>query len=271
MKIGFEQTPRTVKINLAEYKTLVFDIMHWHKHIEICQMVKGKCDFFICGKTYTANEGDIIVINSGELHKYLYTKDECTIDICTFNPLILYKHLTDLSYINAVITSDELKDAGIENDVYKCFFEIHEEFKKECKTSEFLIQSNAMRLYALLLRNFEKKAENAKDISKLTTFTKILEYISENSAEDITLKSVAKLFGYTPEYMSELFKKRGGVGFKEYIDNIRTYNAINLLIETDIPITEISYTCGFDNIRTFNNVFKRTTGKSPTDIRKQKS
>ena len=271
MRIGYEKTPKTVKINLADFQTLIFDCMHWHKHIEICKMVKGKCDFLISGKTHTANEGDILVVNSGELHKYICPKDECTIDICTFNPLILYKLRADLNYIKTVITSDELKNAGIDNDVYECFYEIHNEFEKSDTPSEFLIQSSAMRLYALLLRNFEKNIESTSDISKLTAFTKILEYISDNSAESINLKSVAKHFGYTPEYMSEFFKKRGGVGFKEYIDNVRTDKALDLLLETDMPITAISQSCGFENIRTFNNVFKRITGKSPSSLRKQKS
>ena len=75
MRTGYEKTPKTVKINLADFQTLIFDCMHWHKHIEICKMVKGKCDFLISGKTHTANEGDILVL-APEINKFQFGYSE---------------------------------------------------------------------------------------------------------------------------------------------------------------------------------------------------
>lgn len=66
------------------------------------------------------------------------------------------------------------------------------------------------------------------------------------------------------------FLKKRGVNFKSYLDNIRIQKATDLLLTTDMPITEISTNVGYENIRTFNNVFKKLLGKTPTDYKKEK-
>jgi len=55
----------------------------------------------------------------------------------------------------------------------------------------------------------------------------------------------------------------------EYINSLRVNYASNLLINTNTPVIDICYTCGFQNLSYFYRVFKRTYNLSPGDFRKQ--
>ena len=73
---------------------------------------------------------------------------------------------------------------------------------------------------------------------------------------------------YTPTYVSTLFVSCAGVNFKTYLDNFRVKKAADMLCSTQQTITDIASQCGYDNVRTFNNAFRRVTGQSPSQLRK---
>jgi AraC-like DNA-binding protein len=60
-----------------------------------------------------------------------------------------------------------------------------------------------------------------------------------------------------------------GRTFVEYITYIRIQNSINLLVSTDLQIIDICLQSGFNNIGHFNKMFKRFTGITPSEYRKQ--
>ena len=273
MELNHERITKKFSINCMEYKAAAGTIKeydHWHSKMEICQMLDGMCDFIISGKTYTASKGDIIVIKSGEIHRFNQKYGDCKVYICTFEPMFLYNLKVDISNLHHHIALEELKNCGIEEKISESFDILFNERKLDQKCSELIFKANLLHIYGMLLRNFEKKGEiYKKDIAKLISFQKILEYISANFTENITLKSVADEFNYNPVYLSKMFRTRIGVNFKYYLDNIRARRAMELLLTTDMTVAEISQDIGYENIRTFNNVFKRITGVVPSTIKKK--
>lgn len=242
---------------------------HWHSKMEICQMIDGMCDFIISGKTYTAKAGDIIVIKSGEIHRFNQRHGNCSVLICTFEPMFLYNLKVDINNLHHHITLEKLKECGIDKKISECFDILYSERKLDQKCGKIIFKANLLHIYGMLLRNFEKKDENyKKDIAKLISFQKILEYISVNYTDNLTLKSLADEFNYNPVYLSGMFRKQIGVNFKYYLDNMRISKAMDLLLTTDMTVSEISTSCGYENIRTFNNVFKRITGIVPSTVKK---
>lgn len=95
----------------------------------------------------------------------------------------------------------------------------------------------------------------------------VFQYVKENASSDINLNMVAEYFDRTPAYMSALFKKGTGIGFSEYITNIRMNMAKQILKDTSIPIGEVSGLCGYLNSKYFSVVFKNTFGESPVSYR----
>ena len=91
-----------------------------------------------------------------------------------------------------------------------------------------------------------------------------------NYNKDITLDEIADMLHLNPSYFSKKFKAVNGFGFKEYLNTIRINRSEQLLLETDMSITEIALECGYDNSNYFGDAFKHLNHLSPTQFRKAK-
>ena len=81
---------------------------------------------------------------------------------------------------------------------------------------------------------------------------------------------VADFVHISPGHLSEKFKEVTGVKFVDYIAHRRFARACLLLQNQDLRISEIAFEVGFQSLSQFNRVFKRFSGKSPTEYRAAK-
>jgi AraC-like DNA-binding protein len=108
-----------------------------------------------------------------------------------------------------------------------------------------------------------KKATFSRD-----TTLKILQYCAANYKEDLTVKSVAEHLSISCSCVSHIFSDRLAMGFGDYINALRLAEAEELLKNKSYTITEIANSSGFPTIRTFNRVFLKKHGISPSVYRK---
>ncbi len=92
-------------------------------------------------------------------------------------------------------------------------------------------------------------------------------FLTEHYREPISMEMLAESFHLNPRYFSTLFKKKEGVSPLDYLTGIRMDAARNLLLNTDIPASEVSSLVGYEDPRYFYKVFKKYTGQTPTDFR----
>jgi AraC-like DNA-binding protein len=72
-------------------------------------------------------------------------------------------------------------------------------------------------------------------------------------------------------HLSENFKQVTGLNFVEYVARARFNSACDLLRNANLRISEIAFAVGFQSLSQFNRVFKRLSGKSPTQYRASKN
>src|SRR5690606_29319099 len=94
-------------------------------------------------------------------------------------------------------------------------------------------------------------------------------YIGKHYAEPISLTEMAQHFHFNPSYLSSFFAAHHHEGFKEHLNRVRIDKATDLLRKRDIPISEISSRVGYGDHSYFCKVFKKSTGLSPTQYRRQ--
>jgi len=99
---------------------------------------------------------------------------------------------------------------------------------------------------------------------------KTRKFIEEHSGEELSLGTVAKAVNIHPNYLSEKFKEVTGMNFVEYIARTRFHKACKLLGDGDVRISEIAFAAGFQSLSQFNRVFRKFSGKSPTQFRAAK-
>jgi|SRR4030095_9225416 two-component system, response regulator YesN len=96
---------------------------------------------------------------------------------------------------------------------------------------------------------------------------KTRKFIEEYSGEELSLRRVAKAVNIHPNYLSGRFKQVTGMNFVEYVACTRFKEACRLLDDGDLRISDIAFAAGFQSLSQFNRVFKRLSGKSPTQYR----
>ena len=98
---------------------------------------------------------------------------------------------------------------------------------------------------------------------------KVKEYINTHINDELRLEQLADLIGMTPTAFSRYFKLRTGKSLSDYIIDIRLGMVARCLVDTTDSISEISYSCGFNNLSNFNRLFLKRKGCNPTEFREK--
>jgi len=130
------------------------------------------------------------------------------------------------------------------------------------------------RLRNAAVRNYNSLMEKLKSVhkKKLTSdhasvFDATCAFIRENYTQELSREDLAVSTGMNPDTFGRMFYQYTGKTLNEYINELRISEARRRLEETDNTVIRISIDVGFDNIRTFNRVFKKYTSVSPVEYR----
>lgn len=111
------------------------------------------------------------------------------------------------------------------------------------------------------------ESENLVNSSKSRRITKACKYIEENISQKISLAEVAALVNMSESAFSHFFKKRTGISFITYVNNLRVAKACDLLASTSLSASEICYDCGFNNKSNFIRIFTKRKNMTPIEYR----
>ena len=106
-----------------------------------------------------------------------------------------------------------------------------------------------------------------EDSSKHTRISQVVDHITRNFAEDISLESAADLACMSATAFSRNFQKITGNRFLEFLNRVRVGQACSMLYATDHPVSVICYEVGFQNLANFNRNFMKMKGMTPTEYR----
>ena len=107
----------------------------------------------------------------------------------------------------------------------------------------------------------------ARENAESRRISKVKDYISAHYAEEVRLEDLAALVAMSPSAFSRFFKQHTARGPMDYIIDVRVGSAARMLVDTSTSISEICYSCGFNNLSNFNRTFKARRGYTPRDFR----
>ena len=119
-----------------------------------------------------------------------------------------------------------------------------------------------------LVSNYSE-SEVSLSTSNSRRVSKACKYIEENISRRITLSEVAELVNMSDSAFSHFFKKKTGISFITYVNNLRVAKACELLINTSLSASEICYDCGFNNKSNFIRIFTQRKTMTPIEYRNQ--
>jgi len=236
---------------------------HFHQEIEIIYVTSGNITLNIDNNIHTINCHEVGIIMPGEIHSYSSVAQN-NVYIMKIVPPIE----ENIRLENSVITAKDI----IYNRVTEIVTDIYNESKKQLVGYKLAINKNLLDLFILILRNSNYNVisidDNKKLSNRLMFLRSVNEFVELNYMHDINLKEIANHTNYSVYYFAHYFKEVTNVTFIEYLTSIRIEKACKLITLSDNTLTNISFACGFKNIRAFNRAFKRRLCTTPTMYRK---
>ena len=150
---------------------------------------------------------------------------------------------------------------------------LEELYKTYCKKQcgyDMKMNSIFYHLLYLLVKEYRlTEVEDAfvrknKNLNKLSAITS---YMKENYAQELSLEEVARIFGYSPTYLSRMFQKYAGITYKSYLQNIRLEYAMKDLKGGKYNITETALRSGFSGSKAMARAFRKKYGILPSEYR----
>jgi AraC-like DNA-binding protein len=106
------------------------------------------------------------------------------------------------------------------------------------------------------------------EYGSLDALQRVFAFVLANLHRDIRLADAADLAQMSESAFSRFFKKNSGNNFTDHVNRLRTWKAAQLLLESEMQVTEICFEVGYFNISNFNRTFMRHYHMSPSAYRK---
>ena len=153
-----------------------------------------------------------------------------------------------------------IEDIGKYQEIFKNLCKYYE---TRTKQDEIIQQSLVLELIYMLSKDVHIQTQNSKFKSNRFDIDKALKYIKENLTENLSLQTVADHVMLSPIHFHNCFKSAVGKTLHEYVEEQRIKVAVNLLLTTDLTLTQIAFQCGFSSQSYFSYVFKRKMKMTP--------
>lgn len=121
----------------------------------------------------------------------------------------------------------------------------------------------------LLASKFPRKYIPPKE-KKITYVEEALRYIESNYSQSVNIQVIADYLNIERTYLYRLFKDITGSSPQEYLLYYRIRRACSLLAETELPVSDIARSVGYEDALYFSRLFKQKKGRTPTQYRREK-
>ena len=230
---------------------------HFHSALELVYVRNGIMEATLNGKFYSVENGELLLVPSYAVHRYLTPIKSDTLVM-----------IIPLSYIPAFqkilagknFSLCHISDKSLNKEVARCM-------RRCCELQQKAPDSMAIRGYihvilALLTENIQLEDMSAKDDDAL--IRNILSYLNKNYKNSLSLKSISEEFGYSSSRFSHIFNKHVGCSISEYVNALRCRQVAGMLLDGEKSITQAAMNAGFNSMRTFYRSFMHVFGVSPS-------
>lgn len=247
---------------------------HAHRDYELYYLINGSRRLLIKNNFYKMEQGDLLLITPGTLHKTLdESPSEYRRIVINFPPKLLDYVIGEKGAYKSSLEQDAIiiRNANVSEAALNAVYELEavaQDNGNESGKFELMLLSVLYKLIYFLV-SYENILPDTKVYEKNSAYiSDILEYINHHYTGSITLTELSSRFYISEYHLCRSFKKATGRTIVEYINYLRIEKAKQLLTESPKTIETVAKMCGFKTTTHFNHVFKEYEKSSPSQFLK---
>lgn len=247
---------------------------HWHKEWELVRIIEGSFTIHVDKEEIIANAGDIVLLRDSMMHGGMPT--DCIYDGFLFDLHGLFRNFEPVKKsLRPIYRMELLTQVYYEKGKYEkfhaCVAELMDAYsQKHSDIKELVTLGCLSRMFTYILENnlYSTNLTAAPNhINRIEQIRAVLEHIEHNYRSPITLDVLADIAGLNPKYFCRIFKTITHQSPMEYIIFYRVEKAADLLLTTELSVTEIALECGFNDCSYFIRTFKNLKHMTPYKYR----
>lgn len=246
---------------------------HFHNEFEIFAVLEGTATIRRSGHTLVLHPGSFVIFNSNESHKINSDSNGVTAVVIQLSKHFLQYYFPQLQ--NTMFNPHEDMASVVSDEVFS------EIWSNILALTSFYIKSDPLfelrcigkmcHILELIIGNISNNIINESDYLSRKKIAQRMErlfsFIDANYQYPIRLADVAESEGVTSTYLSHFFTKNFGMSFQQYLNNIRFENAVRLMDNRSMSLSDISSASGFSDPKYMAQMFSKRFGRSPKEFR----
>lgn len=266
---------------VKEYVTSPGDRMHWHDHLEIALVLGGRGTFRFGRRELPAGPGDVFFIDNSQPHVAQGEPGGALrLLLVLFRPELIAGpgcreldrgYLAPFRVDERVASSRVPAGCCLADALAPELRDLLATWDRQDPADRHLLDASLRRILGLAIRERGTACADAASraaADRREQIRPVLAYVEDHCRESITLDDVAEVVHVSPSRVRHVFKDVTGVGFKEYVTNVRLAEAKRLLLSTDLSVAEIARAVSYTNLHQFYRVFYRSFAMSPAEYRR---
>lgn len=244
---------------------------HWHIEYELIRILQGKIVISIDENEYTAQAGDILFITDGCVHGGKAFSENTIYECMVFDKKLFETTIGNDTTLQKFFEHHILINNYFNQEqpyIHKIVWQIFDALKMKDIGYEYIIQGSLFIFLGLIFKyNLYRESftnfvsSNQRNIHKLK---KVFQLIENSYNKPLTLEDLASVSGLSAKYFCRFFQIMTGKTPISYLNYYRIECACSKLIhDQDQSITDIAYSCGFNDLSYFIKTFRKYKNTTP--------
>lgn len=254
---------------------------HWHEEWEAGIILKGTGLFSAGNEKFVLHAGEGFFVNSQILHGCGDLEDSCSqYHSIVFHPRLVGGSLDSVFYQNYIlplVNNHALEGLHLKPTIpwQREFLEKVEQAWQACAGEafgyEFMVRNTLSDMLLLLQQNIpdSQKQPSPKQQRDAERIKIMLQFIHDHCADELTTDRIAQQVSISESECLRCFRATIGTTPIRYVRQHRIQKAVQLLTTTELPVSAIAESCGFQDMSYFTKTFRDMKGCAPTVFRRR--
>lgn len=251
---------------------------HHHSGYQFLFIRRGRCRIRAGQEFLEATAGDLVIFSHLEMHDVQPLQQPYERYHMLLSPYKLPETLGDQRLLGILLNCASngfrlthlAEGAAFASSIFE---RLLHEYQGSAPMREEWLDCLVKQLLLLLYRCKRRDApaeEGTPEPAASRLVWSVKEFLELHCTEPLVISRLAEQFYASASHLTHLFKRETGYNLKQYLQLCRLAEARRLLLESEDSVLEVSQKAGFSDINNFIRYFKRETGLTPGQYRRQR-